>query len=60
MINFAQGDLLMVGAYSGWALTTAGVPFPIAFVLTLIVAAGAGVLIERLVLRRMIGRQSWP
>ena len=55
VINFAQGDLLMVGAYSGWALTMAGVPFPIAFVLTLIVAAGAGVLIERLVLRRMIG-----
>ena len=55
VINFAQGDLLMVGAYSGWALTTAGLPFPIAFVLTLAIAAVAGVLIERLLLRRMIG-----
>jgi branched-chain amino acid transport system permease protein len=55
VINFAQGDLLLVGAYVGWALATAGVPFPIAFCLTLIVAAGSGLLIERLVLRRMIG-----
>jgi branched-chain amino acid transport system permease protein len=55
VINFAQGDLLMVGAYVGWALTTAGLPFPIAFVLTLGVAGLIGLLVERLVLRRMIG-----
>jgi branched-chain amino acid transport system permease protein len=55
VINFAQGDLLMVGAYVGWALTTAGLPFPLAFVLTLIVAALIGLLIERIVLRPMIG-----
>jgi branched-chain amino acid transport system permease protein len=55
VINFAQGDLLLVGAYVGWALTTAGLPFPVAFVLTLIVAAGVGLAVERLVLRRMIG-----
>ena len=55
VINFAQGDLLMVGAYVGWALTTAGLPFPLAFVLTLILAALLGLLIERIVLRPMIG-----
>jgi branched-chain amino acid transport system permease protein len=55
VINFAQGDLLMLGAYIGWALTTAGLPFPLAFVLTLGLAAVAGLLIEHLVLRRMIG-----
>jgi len=55
VINFAQGDLLMVGAYVGWALTTAGLPFPVALALTLVVAAGVGLLIERLVLRRMVG-----
>jgi len=55
VINFAQGDLLMVGAYVGWALSTAGLPFPVAFVLTLIVAAFLGLLIERIVLRPMIG-----
>ena len=35
VVNFAQGDLLLVGAYVGWALTTAGLPFPLAFGLTL-------------------------
>jgi len=55
VINFAQGDLLLVGAYVGWALSTAGLPFPLAFVLTLIVAACVGLLIERIVLRPMIG-----
>ena len=55
VINFAQGDLLMVGAYVGWALSTAGLPFPVAFVLTLIIAALIGLLIERIVLRPMIG-----
>jgi branched-chain amino acid transport system permease protein len=55
VINFAQGDLLMVGAYVGWALSTAGLPFPVAFLLTLVVAAALGLLIERIVLRPMIG-----
>jgi branched-chain amino acid transport system permease protein len=55
VINFAQGDLLLVGAYVGWALATAGVPFPLAFCLPLAVSACIGLLIERLVLRPMIG-----
>lgn len=55
VVNFAQGDLLLVGAYVGWALSTAGLPFPLAFLLTLIVAALIGLLIERIVLRPMIG-----
>jgi branched-chain amino acid transport system permease protein len=55
VINFAQGDLLMVGAYVGWTLSTAGLPFPVAFLLTLIVAGALGLLIERIVLRPMIG-----
>ena len=55
VVNFAQGDLLLVGAYVGWALSSAGLPFPLAFLLTLIVAALIGLLIERIVLRPMIG-----
>jgi branched-chain amino acid transport system permease protein len=55
VINFAQGDLLMVGAYVGWALTTAVLPFVAAFVLTLVLSALIGLLIERIVLRPMIG-----
>src|SRR5262245_53464647 len=56
VINFAQGDLLLFGAYIGWALTTAGVPFLLAFVLAIAIAAATGVLTERLILRRMVGR----
>jgi branched-chain amino acid transport system permease protein len=55
VVNFAQGDLLMLGAYIGWALSAAGLPFPVAFGLTLGLAGLAGLLIERLVLRPMIG-----
>ena len=55
VINFAQGDLVMVGAYLGWALYTAGLEFPVAFLLTLVGAGLLGLAIERGVLRPMIG-----
>jgi branched-chain amino acid transport system permease protein len=55
VINFAQGDLLMVGAYIGWALATSGLPFPAVFALTLILSGLIGLLIERAILRPMIG-----
>jgi branched-chain amino acid transport system permease protein len=57
VINFAQGELLLVGAYvvsSGmfeWHL-----PFLLAVVLGIIATVVIGLLFERLVLRRMIGR----
>jgi branched-chain amino acid transport system permease protein len=55
VINFAQGDLLMVGAYVGWALATSGLPFPAVFALTLALSGLIGLLIERAILRPMIG-----
>ena len=55
VINFAQGDLLMVGAYVGWALATSGLPFPAVFALTLVLSGLIGLLIERAILRPMIG-----
>jgi branched-chain amino acid transport system permease protein len=55
VVNFAQGDLLLLGAYVGWALTSLGLPFPVAFGLTLILAAAIGFAVERLLLRHMIG-----
>jgi branched-chain amino acid transport system permease protein len=56
VVNFAQGDLLLVGAYTGWLLSEVGLPAPFSFVLTLVVVAGVGLLIERLVLRPLIGQ----
>jgi branched-chain amino acid transport system permease protein len=56
VINFAQGELLMVGAYVCLALlTTFQVPFWAAFFLTMAFSAILALLIERLVLRPMIG-----
>ena len=57
VINFAQGELLLVGAY----IVSAGVfewhvPFLLALVLGIVVTVLIGLLFERFVLRRMIGR----
>lgn len=56
VVNFAQGEFLAVGAYLCLALTTEGhVPIVPAFLMTLVFAAALGVLLERVVLRPMIG-----
>ena len=56
VINFAQGELLMVGAYVCLALlTTFQVPFWAAFFLTMGFSVTMALLIERMILRPMIG-----
>ena len=56
VINFAQGELLMVGAYVCLVLlTTFQVPFWAAFFLTMAFSVILALVIERLVLRPMIG-----
>jgi len=56
VINFAQGELLMVGAYICLALlTTFNVPFWAAFILTMVFSVLLALIIERLILRPMIG-----
>ena len=56
ILNFAQGEFLMLGAYVCVAIfSTAKVPFLAAFVLTLAFSALLGVLMERILLRPMIG-----
>ena len=48
LINFAHGDILMVGAYTAVLLMTqAGVPFPVAMLGAIVVCVFFGVLIER-------------
>ena len=57
IINVAQGQLLMVGAYVCWTfLVRFGMPFPVALALTILVAVILGLLIERLALRPLIGQ----
>jgi len=56
ILNFAQGEFLMLGAYVCVAIFSAAkVPFLVAFVLTLVFSALLGVLMERVLLRPMIG-----
>jgi branched-chain amino acid transport system permease protein len=56
ILNFAQGEFLMLGAYVCLAIfSTSKVPLAIAFVLTLGFSAILGVLMERVLLRPMIG-----
>ncbi len=56
VINFAQGELLLFGAYLCLTLTSVlKIPFWIAFFATLIASALLGLLLERFFLRPMIG-----
>ncbi|EFO81419.1 inner-membrane translocator [Oscillochloris trichoides DG-6] len=56
VINFAQGELLMIGAYLTYmTVQQIGLFWPIGVVIAVILAAVVGVLIEQLVLRPLIG-----
>lgn len=58
VVNFAQGELVMVGAYMCFALTVQfHIPFIAAFFLTLIFSIILGLCIERLALRPLIGEE---
>lgn len=59
-VSFAQGDLMMLGGFIGLATTVVmGLPFWIAFVATLIVMLAVGMLLERAVLRPLLGHPSF-
>jgi len=56
VVNFAQGELLMVGAYICLHLTVSyNVPFWASFLITLVFSFTMGFFIEKVFLRRMIG-----
>ena len=50
-VNFAQGELAMFATYLSWAMIDAGLPYWVAFFLTVAVAFFLGVLIERVIVR---------
>ena len=51
LVNFAQGELAMFATYIAWSLVQAGVPYWVAFFLTVAIAFVLGVVIERVVVR---------
>jgi len=49
MLNFAHGDVLMVGSYTAFiAFNQMGLPIPLAVLLSMAVCTALGVLIERI------------
>ena len=55
ILNFAQGELVTLGAYIGLVLTSYGLPYAAMVPATLIVAAVFGLALERLFIRPIIG-----
>jgi len=51
LVNFAQGEMAMFATYIAWTLIQAGVPYWVAFFLTVGIAFLLGVLIERVIIR---------
>jgi branched-chain amino acid transport system permease protein len=51
LVNFAQGEMAMFSTYIAWTLVNAGLPFWLAFLLTLTVSFFGGMAIERIIIR---------
>lgn len=56
MVNFAQGDMMMLGAYVAYSyINLAGMPFFSGVLAAILTMAAIGAVIERMLLRPMIG-----
>jgi branched-chain amino acid transport system permease protein len=55
VLNFAQGELVTLGAYIALVLSSYGLPYPVMVPATLVIAALFGILIERLFIRPIVG-----
>lgn len=51
VVNFAQGEMATFTTYVAWSLMNNGMPYWPAFVLTLLIAFGGGVGVERVLIR---------
>ncbi|MED4601297.1 urea ABC transporter permease subunit UrtB [Paenibacillus validus] len=57
IINMAHGELIMIGAYTTYMICTVGhMPFVVGMIVSFIVTALVGLLLEKFVLRRLYGR----
>ena len=55
VINFAQGEFVMIGGMAAASLSAAGVPLPLALPAAIVVAATIGLLLEKLTIERAAG-----
>lgn len=56
VFNFAHGELLGVGAFSMASLVEAGIPWPVAVAIAMVLTGVVAMIVERAVVRPMIGR----
>jgi branched-chain amino acid transport system permease protein len=59
VINFAQGELVLLGAYVAYSFNQTALPFAVSVALAALVMAGVGWGIERTILRRMVGKPTF-
>jgi branched-chain amino acid transport system permease protein len=50
-INFAQGEMALLSTYFAWTLIAGGLPYWVAFILTIVASFAFGVALERVVIR---------
>src|SRR3989441_12438090 len=55
VINFAQGELVLLGAYLVYAFNQTALPFAASVALAVVVMAGGGWAPRRAILRRLVG-----
>jgi branched-chain amino acid transport system permease protein len=55
-VNFAQGEMAMFSTYMAWTLIAMGLPYWVAFFVTVAVSFVAGALIERIIIRPTTGK----
>jgi branched-chain amino acid transport system permease protein len=60
VVNFAHGELMMLGGFTGLGLATLGWPWPLALAGAALACALAGLLAERAVLRPLLGQPHIP
>jgi len=59
VINFAQGELVSLGAYLVYTFNQTALPFAASVALAALIMAGVGWGIERTILRRMVGKPTF-
>jgi branched-chain amino acid transport system permease protein len=58
LVNFAHGQFLMIGSYITWSISVAaGLNAYVSILVSMVVVAGIGVVIERLTFRRVLGTE---
>ena len=59
-VSFAQGELMMLGAFLGLALLSiTGIPFWFVLIATIVAMGAFGILLERVVIRPILGQPAF-